>query len=371
MKLHREVLDQLDKFPFSFVRITGHFNSNVNFRRAAFKMEYFQHHEANVVMTFHDIYNFPVSYLEEPNSRPENMREDFDRLIRTIKRKDYFDPMTEERTFPRPRSTRVLKEEEVMGNVVTDLLIPLFGKVDMEYKSFNRDLAKKVQGVQARHIGIGTKYTLHGTPDSRVSVCDIVYTSHEVLEGSHDTLEGGLDETPADALEGDGGLDQAPAGGGGDGSSSEEPPAASARSSVQSTDSDVEDHEVTYLEGKIKISSADFNQLVATAITASFTMVNVAKQKLALLGPWNVTRKGTILINSTHFRICIYDCEKDILLLSHSIRYYRVDKHAFLRSGTLLLWIAAHDRYAHLGWQPMSCTNTYKGIIQHVGTKCL
>ena len=51
-------------------------------------------------------------------------------------------------------------------------MVPLFGEVEIE-------LVNHLQGVMAKHIGIGHPNTLHGTPDMRVRGCDIIWTPTE------------------------------------------------------------------------------------------------------------------------------------------------------------------------------------------------
>ncbi len=62
----------------------------------------------------------------------------------------------------------------------------------------------------------------------------------------------------------------------------------------------------------------------------------------------------TILINGISFRIILYDCEKDVLLVSNTV-YYREEneitqlgKKKKKKLGTLLLWLIINHRYIYI-----------------------
>ena len=54
--------------------------------------------------------------------------------------------------------------------------------------------------------------------------------------------------------------------------------------------------------------SAQLPQVVATCVTTSFTERNLHPEKVAMV--------PTVLIGEHSFRACLYDCEKDILIIS-------------------------------------------------------
>lgn len=89
----------------------------------------------------------------------------------------------------------------------------------------------------------------------------------------------------------------------------------------------------TYGEGQQEISfRKDFNQLVATAVVSSFTAYNCRSNPAV----------PTIWINKESYRICIYDCINDILLLSRPTRI--TSKGTISRHGLLIMWLIVYHR---------------------------
>ena len=77
------------------------------------------------------------------------------------------------------------------------------------------------------------------------------------------------------------------------------------------------DGESSQVEAKRKVTSAYLPQAVATAIVHSFTQ-NKRHPQLNPLVP-------TVLINGSVFRIVLYDCCKDMLLVSSTVTYRVAD----------------------------------------------
>ena len=99
----------------------------------------------------------------------------------------------------------------------------------------------------------------------------------------------------------------------------------------------------TYVEDKRCIADRDLHKLVATTVTCSFTNHN-NHLDLNPLSP-------TLLLNSKSFRVCMYDCVHDILLLSQPIDLFKVVKSGrkiLAPSACLLLWIVVNHRYVVL-----------------------
>ena len=78
-------------------------------------------------------------------------------------------------------------------------------------------------------------------------------------------------------------------------------------------DSEETDGESSQFEAKQRVSSDHLSQAVATAIVHSFTQ-NKRHPQLNPMVP-------TVLINGSVFRIILYDCSKDILLVSEKVTY--------------------------------------------------
>ena len=98
------------------------------------------------------------------------------------------------------------------------------------------------------------------------------------------------------------------------------------------------DGESSQVEAKRKVTSAYLPQAVATAIVHSFTQ-NKRHPQLNPLVP-------TVLINGSVFRIVLYDCCKDMLLVSSTVTYREGTKLTQL--GTLVLWLIINHRYLYL-----------------------
>ena len=94
------------------------------------------------------------------------------------------------------------------------------------------------------------------------------------------------------------------------------------------------DSEASQFEAKLKVTSAHLPQAVTTAIVHSFTQ-NTRHPELNPMVP-------TVLINGSVFRIVLYDCCKDMLLVSHKVKYREGTQMTPL--GTLLLWLIINHR---------------------------
>lgn len=104
-----------------------------------------------------------------------------------------------------------------------------------------------------------------------------------------------------------------------------------------SSDPDESDSELSQFEAKLKVKG-HLPQAVATAIVHSFTQ-NRRHPELNPMVP-------TVLINGGVFRIILYDCCKDLLLVSRAVKYREGNKITNL--GTLVLWIIINHRYLYL-----------------------
>ena len=98
------------------------------------------------------------------------------------------------------------------------------------------------------------------------------------------------------------------------------------------------DGESSQFEAKLKVTSAHLPQAVATAIVHSFTQ-NKRHPQLNPMVP-------SVLIDGSVFRIVLYDCCKDILLVSDRVTYREGNK--MTRLGTLVLWLIINHRYLYL-----------------------
>ena len=90
----------------------------------------------------------------------------------------------------------------------------------------------------------------------------------------------------------------------------------------------------TTIEGKVISKDANLPQLVATCVVSSFTEKSLHPKKSAMV--------PTILIDEKVFRVCLYDSEKDVLLISEM--KLLANKRGLSQSGMALLWVVLNHR---------------------------
>jgi hypothetical protein len=182
-------------------------------------------------------------------------------------------------------------EKSILLDVCSDILVPLCNEVILEWK-YREDLAKMPQRPSTLtygHLGLGTSDTWHGTPDIRVRAGEVNF------------LYGGKGE-------GDAGTE---------------------------SESDAEsDGMTTPIEGKSVCREAWLPQVVAMTVVASFTEHNLHPNSSAMV--------PSILISKHTFRVCLYHCEKDILLLSSEVSFST--KEHLSQSAMALLWAVFNHR---------------------------
>ena len=158
-------------------------------------------------------------------------------------------------------------EKDVLVAIARDIFIPLCKAeeviFEMEYSS-----KVKEEGLEVRteHIGIGKSCTWHGTPDMRVRGCEVIALTKEDDVDSEDEEDGDVSIASLDGA-------------------------------------------TVHVEGKKRMSlAANFSQLVGTCVTSSFTEHKLHPTQNPLI--------PTILIDANQFRVCLYDCVEDVLLIS-------------------------------------------------------
>jgi hypothetical protein len=161
-----------------------------------------------------------------------------------------------------------ISEGDVVFSIAKLVLIPLFGVVKIESHYRNFPGVSTLHGLEVEALGIGSVNTWHGGTELRVHECDIVLTGQEQDEGS--------------VLAGD------------EGTSTDTTSAAHISAS-------------TDFEGEKIWVINTLCQLVGTCVVNSFIDKN--------LSPGKNTVVPTVLFNKSKFKICLYDAEKDILLI--------------------------------------------------------
>jgi len=96
------------------------------------------------------------------------------------------------------------------------------------------------------------------------------------------------------------------------------------------TGSNVSSGTTTTVEAKIQTTTKYFPQVAATCVVSEETL-------------HNNSMVPCILIDLQKFRVCFYDCDSDILLLSRPISLVS-EKSTLSQSGVLLLWLTINHR---------------------------
>ena len=151
----------------------------------------------------------------------------------------------------------------------------------------------QIPELQVGDLGLGSVDTWHGTPDPRLRGVEVVWP-----KDSEDT------SAPVEEVVSDN------------------------KGSVQG------DGTRTVVEEMVLSKEANLPQAVGTCVVASFTAKTHHPDHKALV--------PTVLIDEKQFRICLYDCDKDVLLISRS--KLLATKEALSRSGMALLWLVINHR---------------------------
>ena len=237
------------------------------------------------------LFNFDPDILTFPEKRPPSMYRSTARLVSMLKRCRNRNLEDHLMILKAAAKLSGVTEKIIVLNLVKNLLVPLFGPVDLDtgYQSLVERVGMLGPDVTVTDLGVGAVHTWHGSTEVRVKGCPAIVT----LEGLGDSCDENSDG--------------------------------------ETDDVDIPEH----FEGKIRVSNQHFGQLVATCVVNSFTEAN--------LNPGLNPVIPTILFNRSNYRICLYDCENDVLLLSEPKNL--TTRGCFSRTGALLLWLTVNHRY--------------------------
>ena len=179
-------------------------------------------------------------------------------------------------------------ETDIMVELCREIFVPLCREVLLESRYTTR--ISQIPELQVGDLGLGSVDTWHGTPDARLRGMEVVWRKDS---GEISAL---VEEIVSDD-----------------------------EGSVQSS---------TAVEGKVLSKEANLPQAVGTCVVASFTAKARHPEHKALV--------PTVLIDEKQFRVCLYDCDKDVLLISTS--KLLATKGELSRSGIVLLWLVINHR---------------------------
>ena len=191
-------------------------------------------------------------------------------------------------------STTKPKETDIMISLSTQIFVPLCSEVLLESRYATILERHRLPELQVGDSGLGSVDTWHGTPDARIRGMEVVWR-----KDAGDAFAV-VDEEDVSEDEG----------------------------SVQS------DGKCTAVEGKVLTTEANMAQAVGTCVVASFTAKARHPEQKALV--------PTVLLDEKQFRVCLYDCEKDIVL--SSTNKMLATKGKLSRSGMALLWLVINHR---------------------------
>ena len=174
-------------------------------------------------------------------------------------------------------------EREIFLEVCSKILVPLcrHNEVVLE-KGYERFLREgQYAELRCSHLGMGTNQIWHGFPDARIRGSEVQRWS--------DSDE--CDDEDSDS-----------------------------------------DGATTTVEGKVSLRFTCMQQVVGICTISAFIEKNLH----------NVPLVPTILIDSARFRVCLYDCEKDVLLISGPNTL--ATENCLSPFGMLLLWLVINHR---------------------------
>ena len=183
------------------------------------------------------------------------------------------------------------KATDVMVSLFKEIFVPLCPEVLLESRYTTR--ISQIPELQVGDLGLGSVDTWHGAPDARLGEMEVVWWKDS------DKTSAPVEEVVSDD-----------------------------EGSVQS------DGTGTAVEGKVLSKEANLLKAVGTCVVSSFTAKGRHPEQKALV--------PTVLIDEKQFRVCLYDCEKDILLISTS--KLLATKGTLSMSGMALLWLVINHR---------------------------
>lgn len=179
-------------------------------------------------------------------------------------------------------------EADVMVELCREIFVPLCREVLLESRYFSR--ISEIPELQACQLGLGSLETWHGTPDARLRGTEVVWRK-------------GLDDSSAFVEE-------------------------------VFSDDEESDGTSTPVEGKVAFKDINLPQAIATCVVSSFTAKGRHPEQKAFV--------PTLLIDEKQFRVCLYDADNDVLLISTTKPL--ATKGMLSRSGMAFLWMVINHR---------------------------
>lgn len=287
------IWENLSTFPFRIYKITSPFCPSSAFTSVDFMYDVYKDSTGiPLSIPFSSLVTFDCDMLENPETRPCDCKESLNNLIGLLK---------ECRQLPYP--SVVGKEVSIVLNLVKNILMPMKMEFMLETKYLKYLKENKIEGVNTGYMGIGNAGTWHGNPDACIRGCNIIAADDDDDEEEEEEGEMGDHESEGEA----------------------------------SVDSDGNS---AHWEAKRSVNfPKNIKQLVASCVVSSFTEHN--------LHPTRNTLIPTVIIDNRSFRVCLYDCKHDVLLISEDkylSKINKVDVNVLSSTGLLFLWIITNHR---------------------------
>ena len=274
-------VDDDDDCRFVYYKVLKGFNCSTSLSTTYLKLEAYAEEEYKLQLRFKSLFEVPTTSL---------VLDDKIKFLHGCRSKPW--PLHPER--------KNQSEASVFTDIVSHILAHLCTGIKLEGKY--RHICSGSKTVDYGDLGMGTHLMWHGTPDGRV-------------RGEVNLIAGGdIDEEDVP-----------------DDSSDSDVPDDSSDSNVGSVSSD---GKPTTIEAKRSSRAVHLSQVVATCVVAAFVEKNVHPTKSAMV--------PTILIDEHCCRVCLYDCNKDILLISGR-KSLSINGH-LSQSAMVFLWAVLNHR---------------------------
>ena len=282
----------IEDFQFRTLKVVRDFNPQSSFSDVDLTLASIRNDKgSHLYIRFDRLFKFDPDILSFPEKRYPSMLASIARLVSVLRH--CRDENLEDRLMELKRAANLseVTEKIIVVNLVKHLLVPLFGPVYLEkgYRSLIKQVGMLAPDVTVTDLGVGGVNTWHGSTEVRVKGCPAIVTLEGLGEGYEENSDGETDDV---------------------------------------------EQSVSF-EGKIQTSQRHIGQLVATCVVNSFTEAN--------LNPGLNPVTPTILFNRSSYRICLYDCNNDVLLLSEPKNL--TTRGGLSRTGALLLWLTVNHRY--------------------------
>lgn len=285
MAFDSALLDVVGSIPFKIYKVATSFNPNSVFSRVDLNLETYEDPLGYCIgVRAEDLFDLEQLELE---AKPEH--QEVFKFIKNSKSRAW------------PPILNDLSERSVLLAISQHILVHLCRPnevvLEKSYSTLISKLGPDATGIRTDYIGLGSWKTWHGTPDARVRGSEVL--CRKVLEKDDE----------AEEVDSDG-------------------------ESTGTCETFQTDGTTSTVEAKLKVTTENMAQVVATCVVSSFTESRCHPDKPAAV--------PTVLITLKQFQVCLYDCRLDVLLISTPKPL--LNNNRLSRSALLFLWLAINHR---------------------------